>query len=349
MTDYIGQTFPSDWLWSKYENISIKSILAQINNKFASQKNLLINLTWFGPQFNYRGNSYNKFLEYDKKIDNLFILATVDPSMLLPTQLEFIVNRLDNPSLYKLGNFDGKYQFNFFAPVMAKHFRAYSNEEIVLKEPRWHFISYNRKPRQHRVNFVKRLKEKGLDKYGLVTLGKPDRTYDQDPNNTLFLTLGEDYKDYIEYGHWFDPNKQDDDVGIPHDVLSLHNINYWQHHFLHIVGATEFSTASDLFVSETQFKPMIGLRPFLINGNPKTYQWLEDQGFKTFNRYFPKIDFDNIKQVHDSLILAIERIISYSPIDMISMYQDMMPDLLHNQKRFYEFAQEQEFKLNNLF
>jgi len=348
MTDFIGQTFPSNWLWSKYENICIESIRSQINLKFAHQKNLLINLTWFGPQFDYPDNAYSKFLEYDKKVDNLFVLATVDPSMLDTTQLKFIVNRLGNPCLYKLGNFDGKYQFNFFAPVMVDHFRKYSNEELFLQEPRWHFINYNRKPRQHRVKFVKRLKEDGLDKYGLVTLGKPDRTYDQDPDNTLFLTLGEDSKDYIKYGHWFDPNKEDDDVGIPHDVLSLHNINYWQHHFLHIVGATEFSTNVDLFVSETQFKPIIGLRPFLINGNPKTYQWLEDQGFKTFNRYFPNIDFNNANKVHESLIDAIKQIIKYSSIDIMSMYQDMLPDLLHNQKRFYEFAQEQKFKLNNL-
>jgi len=60
---------------------------------------------------------------------------------------------------------------------------------------------------------------------------------------------------------------------------------------LHIIGATEFSPDANLFVSETQFKPIIGLRPYLINGNPKTYEWLERQGFKTFNKYFPGIDF----------------------------------------------------------
>ena len=107
MTDFIGQTFPSNWLWSKYENICIESIRSQINLKFAHQKNLLINLTWFGPQFDYPDNAYSKFLKYDKKVDNLFVLATVDPSMLDTTQLKFIVNRLGNPCLYKLGNFYG--------------------------------------------------------------------------------------------------------------------------------------------------------------------------------------------------------------------------------------------------
>jgi len=349
MTDFIGETFPEEWLWSRYENQCVESIRLQIDRKFPKQKNLLINLTWFGPQFGYPDNAYDKFLEYQEKVNNLFLLCTVDPLMLQKNQLDGMLERLGNPKLYSIGNFDGKYQFNFFAPVLAKHFRKYNNDEIVLRDPKWHFINYNRKPRQHRVDLVKKIIAEGLDKHGLITLGRPDRTYDKDPNNDLYLTLGEKDEDYVEYGHWFTDNNKDDDVGIPHDVLSLHNIKYWQQHFLHIIGSTEFSPDTDLFVSETQFKPIIGLRPFLINGNPYTYEWLQQQGFKTFNKYFPGIDFMDTSKVHDSIINAIKQLKILSPDQLQSMYNDMLPDLLHNQKRFYEFVEEQQHKIDNLF
>ena len=138
MTDFIGETFPEDWLWSKYENQCIDSIRTQIDRKFAGQRNLLVNMTWFGPQFDYPNNSYDKFLKHTSKVDNLFILCTVDPSMLQKEQIENMLEHTGNPKLYKLGNFDGEHQFNFFAPVLAKHFRKYENSDIVLKDPKWH-------------------------------------------------------------------------------------------------------------------------------------------------------------------------------------------------------------------
>jgi hypothetical protein len=349
MTDFIGQTFPDGWFWSIYEKQCINSIRKQIDVKFSGQRNLLVNLTWFGPQFDYPGNAYAEFLKHKDTVDNLFILSTVDPSMLQQSQIESMLQQKGNPKLYKLGNFDGEYQFNFFAPVLAKHFRKYEHSQIVMSMPAWHFINYNRKPRQHRVNLVKKIIDSGLDKYGLLTLGRPDRTYDHDPENTLYLTLGEQDKDYVQYGHWFTNNNKDDDVGIPHDVLSLHNLEYWQKHFLHIIGATEFSVNTDLFVSETQFKPMIGLRPFLVNGNPETYNWLEQNGFKTFNRYFPEIDFMDHNHVHDSILSAIKHISNLTESKIVDLYESMMPDLLHNQQHFKKFAREQQYKIDNLF
>ena len=349
MTDFIGQTFPSDWLWSKYENQCINSIKQQIDIKFAGQGNLLVNLTWFGPQFDYPGNAYEQFLKYTDSVDNLFILSTVDPAMLQDSQIQNMLDHLGNPKLHKLGNFDGQYQFNFFAPVLAKHFRKYEHKDILLKDPKWKYICYNRKPRQHRVELVKKILAKGLDTHGLITLGRPDRTYDHDPENELYLTLGEQDKDYVQFGHWFTDDDKDDDVGIPHDVLSLHNIEYWQGHLLHIIGATEFSADVDLFVSETQFKPMLGLRPFVINGNPLTYQWLEQQGFKTFNKYFPGIDFLATDRVHESIIDALLQIKDMTSEQLKKMYEDMMPDLLHNQKHFFTFAEQQQARIDNLF
>jgi hypothetical protein len=210
------------------------------------------------------------------------------------------------------------------------------------------YINYNRKPREHRVRLVKQLQQRNLDSYGIITLGRPNTVYDKDPNNQLYLSIGEDPKDYVEAGHWYDTTVQDQ-FGIPHDVLSLHRLDYWQQHFLNIIGATEFNVWDDIFVSESQFKPIIGLRPFLINGNVRTYQWLVDNGFRTFNRWFVDIDFENADTVHDSICQAVAWLTTLTKDELIALYNEMLPDLRHNRARFFEFSQEQQYKINHLF
>jgi hypothetical protein len=346
---YIGVSFPDKWLWGRYETQCIDSVRQQIQNKFSNKRNMLINLTWFGPQFNNNmWKTYQDFVQKKIKIDNLFLLSTVDPAMINPDQIQDMLTDLGQPRLFKIGNFDNEYHFNFFAPILTDHFKKYSSEDIELKSVKWLFINYNRKPRQHRVDFVKSLIAHDLKKYGLVTLGRPNVIYDKDPNNDLYLSLGEKIEDYIATGHWYESSISDE-FGIPHDVLSLHNLDYWQNHFLHIIGATEFNHWDDIFVSETQFKPMLGLRPFLINGNPRTYKWLEHNGFRHFNKYWPNIDFNDPDLVHESLCRAIEFLTSQSETQITQMYHDIMPDLVHNQQRFYEFAREQKYKQNHLF
>ena len=344
---FLGTTFPSNWLWSTYENHCINTLNQQIETNFKDDKNLLINLTWFGPQFNNNNSEYSKYLKLiGQKFDNLFLLSTVDPAMINRPQIEEMIANLGNPKLYKIGNFDTKYHFNFFAPVLKKHFQSYTNEELTLVDPQYIFINYNRKPREHRVNFVRQLIKQDLKKYGIVTLGKPNVIYDKDPNNDLYFSIGETTEKYAKNNHWF---SGPDQFEIPHDVLTLHRMDYWQQHFLYIIGATEFNVWDDLFVSETQFKPILGLRPFLINGNPRTYQWLRDNGFRTFNHYFDNIDFEDSETVHESLCKAIEFLATKSPAQIIELYEQMLPDLYHNRERFYKYADEQQYKIDHIF
>jgi hypothetical protein len=346
MITFIGTSFDNN-LWATYEQQIITRIGEQIDIAFPHDKNLFINLTWFGPQFSNK--EYAKYTNLiGTKFDNLFLLATVDPAMINPDQIADMVTNLGNPKLFKIGNFDSDYHFNFFAPILKQHFKSYLPQELALQEIKWLYINYNRKPREHRVKFVQSLIDRNLKKHGIVTLGKPNTIYDKNPANTLFFTVGEKIDDYVDTGHWYDTTVPDE-FGLPHDVLSLHNMHYWRHHFLHVIGATEFNVWDDIFVSETQFKPIIGLRPFLINGNVRTYQWLRDNGFRTFEKYFPGIDFEDEHMVHDSICQAIEQLIPLSQEKLVNIYQSMMPDLLHNQNRFLEYADEQKLLMNNLF
>jgi hypothetical protein len=61
---------------------------------------------------------------------------------------------------------------------------------------------------------------------------------------------------------------------------------------MHIVGTTAIYNNEPVFVNQINFKPLIGLRPFLINGQTSHYQFLRDAGFRTFNHYFPSLDLE---------------------------------------------------------
>ena len=343
--EYIGQTFPKAWLWTPYEVSVIESVKRFAQKNYGGQRNLVINTTWFGPTFD-NGN-WNRALELAGQVDNMFIIATVDPMYIAPPVFDEFYEAMGKPKLFKVGNYDDTpYEVNIFAAALDDLFVKYDDDNLILTDIRYKFINYNRKPRFHRVELVKKIIDLGLDKYGIQTLGKPDRTYDLDPNNDLYLTVGEDIEEYRKYGHWF---TGEDPTGIPHDVLSLHNMEYWKHHFLHIVGATMFWPWDDVFVSETMFKPIIGLRPFVINGNTRTYQWLRDRGFKTFNQYFPS-DLDNTHEdsVHDNIIKTLEWLVVQDNNDLLDMYNDMLPDLVYNKQRFAEFAAEQKKKIDTI-
>jgi hypothetical protein len=357
MLESLGVSFPVNWLWGEYEKEIFGKIKNQIKNKYSESNNLLINLTWFYTPLNQVGTQRLKSIQdnlsdpkinhHFNKIDNLFLLATVDPPGISRHEIEKLCQSLGNPKLFKLGNFSSPWEFNFFAIVLNDRFFKYTESELILEDCQWLYLNYNRKPRTHRVEFVNQLIAENLLDHGVVTMGKPNRSYDTGPHNNLYLSLGEKNEDYVEAGHWY--NLNEDEFGIPHDVLSLHNMKYWQHHFLNIVGATEFDQQHELFVSESQWKPIIGLRPFLVNGNPQTYKWLTNNGFKIFNHWFPGIDFDDPTCVHESLVAAIKYLTTLSRPQIISMYHDMLPDLRYNRARFFEFAQEQTAKMQNIF
>lgn len=310
------------------------SVTQQIEQKFPNQKNLLISMTWFGPQFN--NDSWLDLLELEShqiKFDNLFFLATVDPPYLSVVELQEIKNKVQALQVFYLGNFDSQHQFNFFAPQLATNFYPYIEQDLLLEQIENIFINYNRKPKSHRVEFVKRLIANDLLSCGIVTLGK-------DETNDLYLSIGEQQKNY--------QGTIDDQFGLPMDYYTVHRLDLWKKTFLYVNAATEFNPVNDLFCQQDTFKPMLGLRPFVINGVQKTYRWLRLNGFKTFNHYWSHINIED-GPVHDTLIELIKHLSQQKQSDLLAMYNDMLPDLLYNKQRFFEFAKEQKYKMEHLF
>jgi len=347
MLQRIGTTFPTDWQYGPEEIEIFNKTAEQIDKKFPNSRNLLINTTWFGPQFD--NIEWKKIqLLFDKKIkfDNLFLLSVIDPLYLKDEHLSEIQIRLAVKNTYKIGMFDGSaYEWNFHAIVGDHLMPKYKDTDVTLTTYEKDFLCYQRKPRAWRVDFAQLLKQNDLLKNGVVTLGgKNENEHDWSEGRTWEpIVLEDDPKNYKHNG------AQTDYAGVPNDLVTLGRLDIWNKCFLYISSETVFNHWEPIFVNERIWKTMIGLRPFIIQGNPKTYAWLRKNGFKTFNQYWSHIDLENSTNILQDHIAVLKFLATLSPTDKMAMYKDMYKDLLYNKKRFYEFSKEQRNKMEHIF
>lgn len=349
MLTRVGTHFPANWQYGPQEIEIIDKTSRQIEDKFGNERNLLINTTWFGPQFgNGEWQKIEKLFEENARFDNLFFLSVIDPLYLMEKDISEMCVRFGIKETYRIGMFDaGKYEWNFHAIVGPDVMPKYKDEDVMLKECNKDFLCYQRKPRPWRVDFAKLATDHNLVDNGIMTLGAmSEGDFDWSEGRTWEpMTLNESHEPYKHDGQ----NNKADYGGIPNDLVTVGSLAVWNQCLLYISSETCFNHWEPVFVNERIWKPMIGLRPFIIQGNPKTYAWLEKNGFKTFNRYWPDIDLEHSVDVLNDHIKVLKFLASKSIEDKMSMYQDMLPDLIYNKQRFYEFSKEQKHKMENIF
>ena len=342
---FFGHTFPKKWILGKYEIEFLEILSKQIKSRFPENNGLLVNLTWLDQEF--LDPPVAKILREHCKhnnIENLFLFSSVDP--VSQSQLDICSSLVDHNNIFMIGNFAGPLTWNIFAIMLAKEFTKHGPDDIILREPNYLFLSYNRKPRRHRVKLVNRIIEEGLDKYGIITLGKNDSMYDQEESHP-FLSLGEDVESYRDQGHWYTADEEI--YGLPHD-LGLGRLDLWQNHFLTISGNTTdgTETVEHFFAPQIIWKPIIGLRPFVINGDPKLYEYLRSRGFETFEKDLGLKIYNNWEDNIGSIIELLKDLSKLKPSSLKSMYDSLLPKLLHNRNRFFEFAAEEELRIHKI-
>ena len=177
MIKFVGNKFGVGEPWSKQEHYIIDSVQKQIQNKFNNDRNILINLTWLGPQFN--NGVWESLLELNESYDNVFWLASVDPISLDKKQRQNIVKNLNASKVFEIGtSFNpGRYTFNTGAIASYEDFPVYKEDDLELKNVSYKYMCLNRKPKPHRINLVQKLIDNDLKKCGLITLGKDNVDY----------------------------------------------------------------------------------------------------------------------------------------------------------------------------
>jgi hypothetical protein len=344
----VGTTFPKSWQYGPEEIAIVASTRSQIDLHFPNDKNLLINTTWFGPQFdNGEWTKIQQLIQSGQQFDNLFLLSVIDPMYLMDQHLELIQSGLGIRTTYRIGMYaDSPHEWNFHSFTVAQHCPPYHEQDLAPGVLHKAFLLYQRKPRPHRLELTQRIIQANILERGTVTLGSnEDHNYDWTEGQAipLVLTIDDPATDYSHNG------QPTEFGGIPNDLVSIGRLDIWRQCFLNVVSETEFESFKPRFVTEKMWKPIIGLRPFLIHGQTETYAWLRKQGFKTFNHYWSHVAVETDPDVHATTLRVLEYVSAMTADQLHQMYTHMLPDIQHNRQRYWEFAKEQQYKMAHLF
>lgn len=212
--------------------------------------------------------------------------------------------------------------------------------DTTLRTVKYLYLNYNRKPKTHRLNLVDSLRDNNLLCLGYVTFQKG---YYQ----TLDETTGNTEQDFHEIKVQNEPTnyikEKDIQHSRPEDVCSLGNLEIWNNSYLNVVSETEFYDQYHL--SEKTWKPIIGLRPFVLNSNPTVSKVLEKLGFYTPAMLFKRQDLDNCDV--ESIVSLVNELKNLNDTQIYNLYQEQFPMLQHNYKRFTEIATGDRTKILN--
>lgn len=330
-------SIPYSWKIGPFLYSTIDSISMQIDKKFKNKNNLLIDTIWLTENNVHIKNLYDLYNKIGS-IDNLFLFAHIDSINL---NFKFPVGKYD---IYKLGsipNSNTDIQFDFSAISILHVFKQYEIDDLKFDMTDFkYFLCYQNKPHYHRQILTKYIIDNDLVKYGFISLGKGNFIFDD--LESLEIEQNIDLK--------FSMTNILGSKELPYD---LGDMKIWSRSFLNVVSETNsFNDLNSDFITEKSYKPIIGLRPFIINGSPNIYKRLEKNGFHTFENYWNFFDIRNAKSVEDvahKCVTVIKYLSSLTSSEIKDMYTDMIPLLIYNRQRFFEYAKEQEHKMGNLF
>lgn len=346
---------PNFWTPGPVIKEILKKVADSVDKNFPNEKNFVIDTTWVDSD-NCREELHKNYAEFGH-VDNLFLCATAD----IMIKKNFPYPENPNLKVYQLGSVDEKqfekYRFNFPAISLTRLFQKYTDEDLELNFNNLKkFLCFQNKPHVHRQLFTHKIVDAGLLEHGVLTLQKIENEDFLYPTLKIFSVEENISDQYRVDPARTSPQPIKDDKQIPY---CLGDINIWKNCFLTVTAETflnwynEHDPASNWwFVSEKTFKPIIGLRPFVLNGHVEILNHLEREGFYTFEEYWKDIDFRNSRTMEntvESCFKVVQRVCAM-PVDEIQgMYNDMLPKLKHNRQRFFEYAQEQEDKIYTMF
>lgn len=124
-------------------------------------------------------------------------------------------------------------------------------------------------------------------------------------------------------------------------------------HYLdsYISIVTETSISNEYcFVTEKCIRPMLGMHPFLVVGNPHILKTLKEFGFKTFDKFIDEsydLEID-IRKRFEKVYSEIIRLNKLSQLELNKMYIQLIPILEHNKNLILEYHRNDGYVRNIL-
>jgi len=246
--------------------------------------------------------------KYDVEI--VLIFSLVDPPYTWHYLKQLCTEKFPKIKFIFIGNDAPDFDIPFGLMWAYQSFPTYNIQNILPTNFNYVYLNYNGKKHEHRIKFVEMLVDNKIDKLGFYTL------------------LSDEFV-----------NQKHHDLG---------NLNIWNQHFLNIVSETVYRIEPELLISEKTWKPIIGLRPFIINGSPRYYTLLQEMGFDCFSDIFPVNELSNNESTVETTMEKSHQLICNVIKDLATknlqeLYTTLYPRLLKNREHFFNHG-EQLFK-----
>lgn len=303
-----------EWSLKQLENEVVSSMLATYINDHS--RSVVINSVWYTDAYHQQVISELKKLSPT----HIFVVAMLDPPIV---QLDWFAE-LDC-EVTGIGYYPGPGFVDFFALVMDKFFTGPCNDVLLNSSLiDTAFMCLNRKPHPHRVRLYNGLKDANLLEQGFVSLGgaPPVRVLENDCN-------GQDLA----------PNSGSEQYGIANDIVTLGNSSRWQRHLVNVVTETSWDISKTDFFSEKTYKPILGLRPFLIYTPGGGVSSLSSKGFESYVNDFSDITNADLREPHNIPVLLAE-LCKQPPTYWKMKFIALKEKLLYNQQRFKEYVKQ---------
>ena len=195
------------------------------------------------------------------------------------------------------------------------------------------YLSYNRRPRYHRVyTSALLLKENilhdGTFSFNTVGTNIPYFDFRNDTDNLI---------DYVVDMYNNSPVFIDSKDNSGDDISLYVSLKDYEETFISIVTET-LTEPGSLFYSEKIWKPLIVGHPFYLVGSKGQIKYLKNLGFKTFDKWIDESydDLDNVEDRIKLIVNDLKRFKSMSVEELRSIRDDMRPICEYNKQLMVE-------------
>lgn len=304
-----------EWPMKQLEQQIVDARLSKYHTD--ESRTVIINSVWYTDEYHKQVMSELRQL----KPTHIFIIAMLDPPcIMLDWFNEF------NCEVHGIGYYPGPGYIDYFVLFADQFFEPVDQNILLSGNIDCAYMCLNRKPHQHRIRLYQGLESLGILDQGIVSMGG-------DPPVRL---LQEDCE-----GQDIAPNGGREQYGIGNDIVSLGNINSWQRHFVNIVTETIWDIEKWNFLSEKTFKPILGLRPFLIYAPNGGVNCLTSRGFEPYVNDFRDITDANLLEPYNIPVFLKELCAQPSSYWQMKFAQ-LKEKLLFNQEQFKKHVGNQQ-------
>jgi hypothetical protein len=321
----IIQTFDNGW----GSEFSLKRFEQQIVAEFLNEQitddtqTVVINSVWYSQEYHQQVMSKLRNLDFD----SIVLVAMLDAAI---PKIEWY-QEFDCP-VYAVGYYPGDNSIDFWAVFVNQFFNCPKLSDLMTHDLiDCAYMCLNRKPHWHRMQLYRQLTALNIVDQGLVSMGGDGHAVRQ-------LITDSEHDDLA-------PNATRDQTGLPNDIASIGQLSNWQRSFLNVVTETMYNINQNHFVSEKIFKPIVGLRPFLVYDTDGGNQWLTARGFDPYIHDFGDISDLDLSQA-DNIPKFLKTLCEQPTSYLQSKFVALMPKLLYNRNRFATYVAEQQHKIN---